>query len=129
MSAPAPLVLLVEDEPDLRETIADIVEDAGLRIEVASNYADGLVLLNASLPALLIANVLFPGGGDGYRLAEVARGFGVPTLLISGRPEVILEQEARGVPFLAKPFRLPELQRVIRDLIDKPAVIDLDPAT
>ena len=50
--------LLVEDEPEISRVISDILDDAGFRIEAASNYADGVVLLNASQPALLIANVL-----------------------------------------------------------------------
>ena len=57
-------------------------------------------------------------GGDGYELAEAARRLGVPTLLVSGHPEAIVEAEARGHPFLAKPFQLSELQRVIRTLIE-----------
>lgn len=129
MPRPPPLILLVEDEPEISRVISDILDDAGFRIEVASNYADGVVLLNASQPALLIANVLLPGGGDGHRLAEAARSLGVPTLLVSGHPEVILEQEARGIPFLAKPFRLSELKRVIQTLIERePTSADLGPA-
>ena len=64
------------------------------------------------------ADVLLPGGGDGYELAEAARRLGVPTLLVSGHPEAIVEAEARGHPFFAKPFQLSELQRVIRTLIE-----------
>ena len=126
----SPLILLVEDEPDLREVITDLLEldGARFRIEIASNYDDGVVLLNASQPALLIANVLLPGGGDGLRLAEVARRIDVPTLLISGEPELIAK-EAQGLPFLSKPFRLPELQQAIRTLIDgEPVATDLEPA-
>ena len=114
-----PLILLVEDEADLRELITDIAGEAGLRMEVASTYPDGVALLNASQPTLLIANVMLPGG-DGHKLAEVARRFDVPTLLISGHPEVIWEDKARGVAFLAKPFRVDELQRVIRSFIEDP---------
>ncbi len=117
MAEPPPLILLVEEEPRLREVFTDILEEAGFRIELASSYADGVVLVNASKPALLIANVLL-ADGDGYELAQAARRLGVPALLISGHPEVILEAEARGVPFLAKPFRLPQLDRVIRTLIE-----------
>ncbi len=99
------------------------------RIEIASNYADGLVLLNASQPALLIANVLLPGGSDGLRLAEEARRVGVPTLLISGHPEVIAKQEAQGLPFLSKPFRLPEFRRANRTLIKgESTAVELDEA-
>jgi len=94
---PSPLILLVEDEPELREVIADFLQGqpANFRIEIASNYEDGVVLLNASQPDLLIANVLLPGGGDGVQLAEEACRIDVPTLLISGHPEAIAKQEAR----------------------------------
>jgi CheY-like chemotaxis protein len=105
MPGSPPLILLVEDEPEISTVISDILDDAGFRIEAASDYAEGVELLSASQPALLIANVLLPGGGDGYELAEAARRLGVPTLLVSGHPEAIVEGEARGHPFLAKPFQ------------------------
>lgn len=114
-NAMSPLILLVEDEPSLRDTISDVIDSAGFRIEVAATYADGLVLLNGSRPSLLIANALLPDG-DGQELAEVARRLGVPTLLVSGYPQD--EAEARGVPFLAKPFRIADLVRMIRTLIE-----------
>jgi len=116
MPKPSPLILLVEDEPGIRSLINETVEEAGFRIEAASNYADGLVLLKNSLPAVLIANVLLPDG-DGHKLAEAARRLGVPTLLVSGHPEVIVEAEREGIPFLAKPFGLDKLKRVIQTLI------------
>src|SRR5690349_21226807 len=97
MTQPAPLILVVEDEPDLRELIGDIVQDAGYRIEVAGNYSEGSLLLNASQPALLITNVPLAGGGDGHNLAVLARRLGVPTLIISGRPEVIIADVGRGL--------------------------------
>jgi len=115
-----PLILLVEDEPDLRDSITDVIEEAGLRLEVTANYAEGAMLLNAPRPALLIANLRLPGGGDGHRLAELARRLGVPTLLISGHPEVIAEEGSGDVAFLEEPFRLEELLRVIRALIEDP---------
>lgn len=114
---PPPLILLVEDEPALRDVIADIAKDAGLRIEVTGNYADGVVLLNASLPAVLITDVVLPDG-DGHQLAEAAGRLGVPTLLISGYPDAIVQAEAGGIPFLAKPFGMADLQRLIRTLIE-----------
>jgi DNA-binding response OmpR family regulator len=88
MPGPSPLILLVEDEPYFREVIADSLEVNGarFRLEIASNFDDGIVLLNASAPALLIADVLLPGSGDGLRLAQAAREIAVPTLLISGHP-------------------------------------------
>jgi DNA-binding response OmpR family regulator len=115
---PSPLILLVEDEPDVRQVIIDFLS-ATFQVETASNYDEGMVLLHASPPSLLIANVLLPGNGDGLRLAEAAHRLVVPTLLISGHPEVIAKHEEQGLPFLAKPFRLVELQQAIQSLIDR----------
>jgi DNA-binding response OmpR family regulator len=117
MPASPPVIVLVEDKPEISRVVSEILDDAGFRSEVASNYADGVELLRASQPALLIADVLLPGDGDGHELAEVARRHGVPTLLVSGHPDVIAAAETGGHPFLAKPFQLSELQRVIRTLI------------
>ena len=112
----SPLILLVEDEPSVRQIITEVVDEAGFRIATAGNYAEGLVSLNASRPSVLIANALLPDG-DGHKLAEVARRLGVPTLLVSGHPDVIVEAEACSVPFLAKPFRVADLVGLIRALI------------
>ncbi len=118
MPKPPPLILLIEDEPDIREVISAILEEAGFRIEVANNYADGVALLNALRPAVLIANSVLPDG-DGHELAAAARRLGVATLLVSGHPQLIVEAEARGIPFLAKPFGLAELQRMVRTLVER----------
>ena len=119
MSKPLPhLILLVEDEPAIRSILADAIEAAGLRSEVASNYADGVVLLHASRPALLIADVRLPDG-DGNQLAAAGRQLGVPTLLISGHPEEIVAAEVSRSAFLAKPFRLAELRAAIGALIEQ----------
>ena len=119
MSKPfPPLILLVEDEPAIRSVVADVIEDAGLQSEVAGNYADGVVLLHASRPALLIADVRLPDG-DGHQLAAAGRQLGVPTLLISGHPEEIVAAEVSRSAFLAKPFRLAELRAAIGALIEQ----------
>jgi len=112
------LILLVEDEPAIRFVLAEVIEAAGLRSEVASNYADGVVLLHASRPDLLIADVGLPDG-NGHQLAAAAHHLGVPTLLISGHPEEIVAAEMSRSAFLAKPFRLAELRAAIGALIEQ----------
>ena len=117
MSQSRPMVLLVEDEADVRNFITAAVESEALRIELAGNYSDGLILLNASDHALLIADARLPDG-DGCKLAEIARRRGVPALLVSGHPEAGEEARVRGIAFLAKPLRLTDLVRMIRSLIE-----------
>ena len=102
MPRPPPLILLVEDEPEISRVISDILDDAGFRIEVASNYADGVVLLNASQPALLIANVLLPGVVMAIDWRRQPAALACQRCWSAGVLEVDFEQEARGIPFLAE---------------------------
>ncbi len=77
MSQSRPMIPLVEDEPAIRDIITAAVENEGLRVEVAGNCAEGLILLNGSHHALLIADARLPDSG-GCQLAGIARRRGVP---------------------------------------------------
>jgi DNA-binding response OmpR family regulator len=110
-----PLLLVVEDEPDLLELFTTVLTEAGYRVETAADYSTGAVLLSASSPALLIANMLLPGG-DGRQLAELASRSGIPTLLVSGDSAAAVPKQ-RGVAFLSKPFRAADLHRAIAELL------------
>jgi DNA-binding response OmpR family regulator len=110
-----PLLLVVEDEPDLLELFTMVLTEAGYRVETAADYSTGAVLLSASSPALLIANMLLPGG-DGRQLAELASRSGIPTLLVSGDSAVTVPKQ-KGVAFLSKPFRAADLHRAVGKLL------------
>jgi len=85
----------------------------GYPLEIASNYEHGEVLLPVSSPALLIANVNSPDGGDGHRLAEETARRRLPIVLIGGVPSRIMQQgsQQRHLVCLAKPSRLADLRR------------------
>jgi DNA-binding response OmpR family regulator len=104
-------------QPSLPTFLTDAEYDAGYRVETVAEFSDGAVLLSASHPALLVANVMLPDGGNGYRLADLAHRLQIPTLLISGHPEIIEQQEGGGIPFLAKPFGAADLERAINHLL------------
>lgn len=113
-----PLVLLVEDDPDVRRVIRLQLVDLGYPVIEAEHAADALLLL-ASVPTvgILISDVVMPGGMDGRTLCREASlsAPNVNTLLISGyatSPEI-----AAGPPLLKKPFTTAELQRALDALM------------
>jgi signal transduction histidine kinase/CheY-like chemotaxis protein len=113
-----PLVLLVEDDPDVRRVIRLQLVDLGYPVIEAEHAADALLLL-ASVPTvgILISDIVMPGGMDGRTLCREASlsAPGVKTLLISGYETS--PESAVGPPLLEKPFTAAELQQALEGLL------------
>ena len=106
------LVLLVDDDDDVRETSADMLEELGYSVVQAANGFEALGKLE-SLPelAVMVTDVRMPGM-SGLELLEIAgKRYGqVKVILISGyfTPQPI------SVRFLQKPFRTTDLDAAIQ---------------
>jgi len=112
----APLILVVEDDYDVRITIARFLEELGYRLVLANEVSVGANILRATRPILVITDMKMRGG-SGLELAKLAYALGVPALLISGEPATLLEHGDGPMPFLQKPFRLAELAARIEEII------------
>lgn len=112
-----PLVLLVEDDPDVRRVIRLQLVDLGYPVIEADHAADALLLL-ASVPTvgILISDMVMPGGMDGPALCRAAslNAPDVKALLISGY--ATSPESAIGPPLLKKPFTAVELQQALDGL-------------
>jgi PAS domain S-box-containing protein len=127
-------ILLVEDEPAVRELVRDALLHEGYRLLVAEDGPTALKLAaqHAGRLDLLLTNVVMPrmGGGElASRLAAARPGLRV--LYMSGYTDDAVVrhgvEEAR-VAFLQKPFRLEDLARKVREVLDAPSVDDGDAA-
>ena len=83
MSENAGNILLVDDEPGLREAVQAYLEDSGFTVKTASNAQEGWDLLQKETPDVLISDIMMPQV-DGYAfLAQVRddiRFKGLPVL-------------------------------------------------
>jgi PAS domain S-box-containing protein len=124
------MVLLVEDEPTIRELAAAALREAGYQVLEARNGHEGLIALQRSLDSpwvdLLVTDVGLPGGLNGRQLAEAARALlpSLPVLLITGYagdPSAALGHDklAPGMEVLSKPFQLDVLAERVRTLIGR----------
>jgi DNA-binding response OmpR family regulator len=111
MPAATPLILVVEDEHDLREVFEDLLRGQGYRVMSAADFPEGAAMLQASRPTLLITDVRLPKG-DGRDLGKLARAMDVPVLFVSAHAQDI--DVGSDVAFLQKPFRLRDLEREVR---------------
>ena len=78
-----PRILLVEDDPDVRLTIEEILLDAEHEVDVAETIKGGLELLSRHDYDLVLSDGLLPDG-TGMIIADKASEKGTPTLIITG---------------------------------------------
>ena len=120
-TAERPLVLLVEDDPDVRRVIRLQLVGLGYPVIEAENSTDALLIL-ASVPAvgILISDVVMPGGIDGRALCRQVRQSApnVRALLMSGYADsgVASSDGGDGPALLKKPFSAAELQHALDEL-------------
>ena len=113
-------VLIVEDDAMVRRYVLTQVRSLGYEALEAANAAEALAIIDGN-PAidLLFTDVIMPGAMNGRQLADAAtqRRPGLKTLFTSGYTENAILHHGRldpGVHLLAKPYRKPELARMIR---------------
>jgi PAS domain S-box-containing protein len=117
-------VLVVEDEPAVREVVAACLASAGYRPLVAGSGAEAIELFErlAEPPALVVTDVVMPGMSGKDLAAELVRREPcLKVLFMSGYAEDVIAHEGvlePGVEFLAKPFQLTVLLDRVRRVLD-----------
>ena len=116
-------ILVVEDNPALRQLVVLQLTTLGYRVREAENAAGAIALLEGDARIdLLFADVVMPGKLDGYGLVRVVRERwpAVRIVLTSGFPGSRPDRdtaEFADVPLLTKPYRRSELARTLRDAL------------
>ena len=112
-------ILIVDDEKDIRELIADILGDEGFPTRTAANADEAIAALNAEEPALMILDIwLKDSRMDGIDiLKQVKRNNpSVPVVIISGHGNIEIAVAAikqGAYDFIEKPFNIDQLMVVI----------------
>jgi CheY-like chemotaxis protein len=105
------LILIVEDDPNLRAVIRMVLERAGYEVAEAKNGLDGLQSIERQTPELVIADMIMPVM-NGIELVERIRSnpktASIPIVLLSGR-EVDRPAAALVNAVVTKPFEPADL--------------------
>lgn len=111
----SPLILIIDDEPDLRDVLADALADEGYRVRTAVDGQQALDLLRADdtpAPDVIVSDVVMPRM-TGVRLVERLRADGnaTPVVLMSATHS---GTDLPGVRFLPKPFHLDDVSAAVQ---------------
>ena len=123
MSGPEPTVLVVDDDPSVRNALESLIRSVGWQVQTYASAQAFLASDQVDAPGCLVLDVRLPrlSGLDlQHELAEA--GSLVPIVFLTGHGDVPMAVQAmkRGaVDFLAKPFREQELLDAIRQALER----------
>ena len=127
MSQVSGKILLVDDEPGLREAVQAYLEDSHFNVDVASNANEGWDILEKNLPDLVITDVMMPQV-DGYqflkKLREEPRFKALPVVFLTAKgmtTDRIQGYQAGCDAYLSKPFDPEELVAIVNNLLERRA--------
>lgn len=110
-------VLVVEDDPLIREFVVEALREAGYEVVHASTGEQALEWCRRQFADVLVTDVVLPGKIDGWQIAERCREHdpGIPVIYASG----FSPAQPRPVPgsrCLTKPYAPDEMVRLVKEL-------------
>lgn len=123
----SPPIMLVDDDADLRESLAEGLALAGHRVLSFADAASALAGLDAATPAMVIADIRMPGM-DGRQLLKriLAIDHELPVILITGHGDIAEAVEAMrqgAYDFLAKPFAVDRLRDCVERALERRGLV------
>lgn len=121
-----PKILIVDDDPHIRELVRVFLEEAGMEADEAENGLKALASLEQEKADLVILDVMMPGM-DGWELCrELQRLYEMPVLMLTAKGET--KQIVKGFDlgaddYLVKPFQPAELIVRVKALLKRYQVI------
>jgi DNA-binding NarL/FixJ family response regulator len=126
---PTGQLLIVDDEPGLRQAVQAYLEEEGFKVEVASNAREGWEMIQKLAPDLVISDLMMPQV-DGYeflkQLREDSRYQTIPVVFLTARgmtSDRIQGYNAGCDAYLSKPFDPDELVAVVTNLLERRAAV------
>lgn len=115
-------ILVVDDEPDIRKLIKDILEDEGYAVRIAANGAAARKAITQKKPDLMLLDIWMPGedGISLLRSCKVAERHEYPVVVMSGHGtiETAVEATRHGAnAFIEKPLTTEKLLQSVRDAL------------
>ena len=117
-------ILIIDDNPDIRNILNDLIRDAGYKTRVAANYAQALAEIDKKLPDVAIIDVkLDKGDNDGIQLLNHIKNKNkeVPVIIISGHANIemaIKSLKSGAFEFIQKPFDQERLMNFVNRAVE-----------
>jgi two-component system, OmpR family, response regulator len=122
-TGPGDLILLVDDDPEIRQLIGDFLAQHGFRVAAAANGAGMDRLIGAEPPALVVLDLMLPGE-DGLAICRRLSAARIPVIMLSALGEEtdrVVGLELGADDYLPKPCSPRELLARVRAVLRRNA--------
>ena len=120
-------ILLVEDDPSIREITTLGLRDAGFTVDTAADGEEALVRFRHDRPDLVVLDVMLPKR-DGLEVCRTIRGeSSVPVVMLTARSDaidVVVGLESGADDYVTKPFEMPILVARIRAALRRAQLVE-----
>lgn len=116
-------VLVIEDDAQLAELLADALSRHGFEVDIALSCEQALARIDADPPDVAITDVFLPDGNGADLARELCVAKQIPVVLVTGydsegAAKIVQSLPARTSRFVAKPFDTEALLGALRDLVE-----------
>ncbi|HMB69446.1 MAG TPA: response regulator [bacterium] len=118
-----PHILVVDDEPPIRDILKFQLENAGFVVSTAENGEEGLAMVEKTPPDLVLLDLMIPRM-DGYEVCRAIKSAyetrHIPVIILTARGA--LDEKLKGLEngandYVTKPFSMPELLMRVRNVL------------
>lgn len=108
-------VLAVDDDPSILDLMTDILSGEGYRVLAAQNGVEALAVLGSEKPCVVLLDMRMPTmDGWGFANALRTKGLHLPVVVVTAAENArAWAQEIGADAYLAKPFQLGDLLRIV----------------
>ncbi len=117
----AKTIMVVDDDPDIRDTIKTVLEKNGYKVVTAINGDDCLKKLRKQKPNLVLMDIMMPGTPVKNIIPKIKANIKIAYLSVVGMSEVekkgIISQQKNVVGVIQKPFSINDFVRKVKRLV------------
>jgi DNA-binding response OmpR family regulator len=120
-------VLIVDDEPLIREMVAEALQSDGYRVLEAADGPEALARFRADQPDLVLLDLMLPGMSGMELCRIIRRESAVPIVMLTARDsevDKVVGLELGADDYVTKPFSLRELQARVRARLRRQEGVD-----
>ncbi len=123
MTDVAGTVVVIDDDPSVREALESLLRSVGLQVKLYGSVADFLAAAVIDGPTCLVLDVRLPGqGGLDFQRALAGAGVRTPIIFITGHGDIPMSVQAMkggAIEFMTKPFRDQDLLDAIQSGLEQ----------
>jgi FixJ family two-component response regulator len=117
-----PIVLVIDDDMAMRESLTSLFKSVGLRVKVFGSAPELLQSTLPNTPSCLVLDIRLPGiSGLDFQVEMAKSGIHIPIIFMTGHGDIpmsVQAMKAGAVDFLTKPFRHQEMLHAVTQALD-----------